>query len=303
MGEYMNICGIVDLGSNTIRLSVYQWEGRSFQLLLNQKTTAGLAGYVQEGALSEAGILVAARVLTDYQRLLRNFNVGDMGVFATASLRNITNSTQAVEALREATGLTVEVLSGEAEARLSFRGAAAPGGTSEGLLADIGGGSFELVAYEASAITSSCSLPVGSLSLFTQYVSGLFPTADERRAMEVFVEASLADAKTAGLRRTHLCGVGGTIRAVYKLAVDLLGVDPECRHLTAAQVEDLYQLLQRGDRDTLRQILHTVPDRVHTILPGLIILRAIVNAYGVETIVPSPFGVREGYLMERVMGI
>lgn len=297
------ICGIVDLGSNTIRLSIYQWEGREFKLLLNKKTTAGLAGYVQDGVLSEAGILVAARVLNSYRALLGNFNVVEMHVFATASLRNIANSAQAAETIRKATGITVEVLTGDAEARLSFRGAVGTDGVADGLLADIGGGSFELVAYENMAITSACSLPVGSLSLFTNYVSGLFPTAGERKAMKAFVEAELGKANTAGLRRTHLCGVGGTIRAVSKLAVDLLDQDPESRILTAAEVKELYRKLKKGDRDTLRQILHTAPDRVHTVLPGLIILNAVVKAYGVETVSASPFGVREGYLMERVMGI
>ena len=96
------ICGIVDLGSNTIRLSIYQYEGEHFRLLLNKKTMAGLAGYVQDGALSDGGILVACRVLSSYRALLSNFSVSEMHVFATASLRNISNTGEAVEAIREA---------------------------------------------------------------------------------------------------------------------------------------------------------------------------------------------------------
>ena len=128
------MCGIVDLGSNTIRLSIYQYEGEHFRLLLNKKTMAGLAGYVQDGALSDGGILVACRVLSSYRALLSNFSVSEMHVFATASLRNISNTGEAVEAIRDVTGVTVEVLDGETEAALSFKGAVLPGGVPTGLL-------------------------------------------------------------------------------------------------------------------------------------------------------------------------
>ncbi|WP_195614890.1 phosphatase [Intestinimonas butyriciproducens] len=295
------ICGIVDLGSNTIRLSIYHWEGQDFRLLLNKKTMAGLTGYVQGGVLSDSGILVACRTLSSYRALLDNFQVSKMHVFATASLRNISNTGEAVETIRDVTGIPVEVLSGDEEAALSFKGAVLPGGVSTGLLADIGGGSFELVSYEDMSITSACSLPVGSLSLYTRFVNGLFPTPEERKAMRAYVEEQLDHARTAGVRRSRLCGVGGTIRALNKLSVDVFHKPPESRSMTAEELRELYKLLKKDGRDTLRQILHAAPDRVHTLVPGLVILNTIIKAYGVEQVTASSSGVREGYLMDRVM--
>lgn len=295
------ICGIVDLGSNTIRLSIYHWEGQDFRLLLNKKTMAGLAGYVQGGVLSDSGILVACRTLSSYRALLDNFQVSKMHVFATASLRNISNTGEAVETIRDVTGIPVEVLSGDEEAALSFKGAVLPGGVSTGLLADIGGGSFELVSYEDMSITSACSLPVGSLSLYIRFVNGLFPTPEERKAMRAYVEEQLDRARTAGVRRSRLCGVGGTIRALNKLSVDVFHKPPESRSMTAEELRELYKLLKKDGRDTLRQILHAAPDRVHTLVPGLVILNTIIKAYGVEQVTASSSGVREGYLMDRVM--
>ena len=291
----------MDLGSNTIRLSIYHWEGQDFRLLLNKKTMAGLAGYVQGGVLSDSGILVACRTLSSYRALLDNFQVSKMHVFATASLRNISNTGEAVETIRDVTGIPVEVLSGDEEAALSFKGAVLPGGVSTGLLADIGGGSFELVSYEDMSITSACSLPVGSLSLYTRFVNGLFPTPEERKAMRAYVEEQLDRARTAGVRRSRLCGVGGTIRALNKLSVDVFHKPPESRSMTAEELRELYKLLKKDGRDTLRQILHAAPDRVHTLVPGLVILNTIIKAYGVEQVTASSSGVREGYLMDRVM--
>ena len=297
-------CGIVDLGSNTIRLSIYHWEGRQFKLLMNKKEMAGLAGYIKDGVLSDRGILVACQVLSGFKALLENFDIRDIHVFATASLRNIVNTEDALDTIRAVTGVTVEVVSGSDEATLSFLGATVGGGAPDtGLLADIGGGSTELVAYEKGGITSGCSLPMGSLSLFTRYVTGLFPTREERHAIRDQVEAELERAKTQGVRCAHLTGVGGTIRAAAKLCNDLSGADQNNRTIPAEEIRALYTDLKKGDQATLRQILRTVPDRVHTILPGLAILCAVLKSYEVETVLVSPCGVREGYLLQRVMGV
>ena len=295
-------CGIVDVGSNTIRLSIYHWEGQKFKLLMNKKEMAGLAGYIKNGLLSDSGILVACRVLAGFKALLRNFDIADLYVFGTASLRNIVNTEEALETIEAVTGIKVEVLSGADEAAFSFLGATVGGGApGSGMLADVGGGSTELVAYRDGAITSGCSLPMGSLSLFTKHVSGLFPTKEERKAIRSDVKEELEKAKTAGLRCSHLTGVGGTFRAAAKLCNDLSGADPDNRIIPAGEIHALYKGLKKSDQDTLRQILRSVPDRVHTILPGLAILTAILDAYEVSTVSVSACGVREGYLLRRVM--
>ena len=295
-------CGIVDVGSNTIRLSIYHWEGQKFKLLMNKKEMAGLAGYIKNGLLSDSGILVACRVLAGFKALLRNFDIADLYVFGTASLRNIVNTEEALETIEAVTGIKVEVLSGADEAAFSFLGATVGGGApGSGMLADVGGGSTELVAYRDGAITSGCSLPMGSLSLFTKHVSGLFPTKEERKAIRSDVREELEKAKTAGLRCSHLTGVGGTFRAAAKLCNDLSGADPDNRIIPAGEIHALYKGLKKSDQDTLRQILRSVPDRVHTILPGLAILTAILDAYEVSTVSVSACGVREGYLLRRVM--
>ena len=201
-------CGIIDVGSNTIRLSIYHYEGRRFKLLMNKKEMAGLAGYIQNGTLSDSGILVACRVLASFKAILENFDIQEMHVFGTASLRNIVNTEEVLDTIRLVTGIEVSVLSGAEEAAYSFLGATVGGGApAAGLLADIGGGSTELVSYEGGRITSGCSLPMGSLSLYTKYVSGLFPTKEERRAIRAQVKTELERAKTAGVRcgRDHPC--------------------------------------------------------------------------------------------------
>ena len=242
------IYGIADVGSNTVRLSIYKCEGGEIRLLMNRKVMAGLAGYVRHGALTPEGIEVACQTLQGYRSLMDNLELPDLRVFATASLRNISNTEEAVGAVMAATGLRVDVLTGREEAELSFRGAIQNAGLYTGLLVDLGGGSTELVSYEDGHVTSSCSLPVGSLSLFSRYVDGLFPTAEERRRIRAAVEAELDKAAPLDVRHRHLVGVGGTFRAARKLCNDLSGVDPENPVIPAGEIRGLYRKLKRGTR-------------------------------------------------------
>lgn len=296
-------CGIVDVGSNTMRLSIYQWEGERFRLLIHKKEMAGLAGYIQDGTMSSEGIECACGVLKQFQEILKNLNVHDMYVFGTAPLRNITNTETALDVIRSVTGLDVDVLSGAQEAHYSFVGATSCSDMrGSGLLTDIGGGSTELVSYENGVVTSECSLAIGSLSLHTTYVNGLFPTKAERKSIKERIRQELEFSKDAGIACHHLVGVGGTIRAAAKLCDAQVDGESHRRILLASDVKRLYKMLKNGDRNALQHILKTVPDRIHTVVPGLAILKTICKEYEVETISVSTCGVREGYLLEKVMG-
>lgn len=293
------ICGIVDLGSNTIRLSIYQCEPQGSRLLMNRKVMAGLAGYVEHGILSAQGIQVACQVLQEYHALMENFGFHDLHVFATASLRNISNTQQAVDQIQAATGLTVDVLSGEEEAALSFEGAVGAGPES-GLLIDLGGASTELVQYQGHQILSSCSLSFGSLSLFSRYVSGLHPTSKERRAIREQVRKQLSRHISSPPTIPHACGVGGTARATCKVVNLFYGNPQDNRLLSTSQLRTLCKRLKEPSQADLRLLLKSVPDRIHTLIPGMLALDTIAHAFQVEDITISPWGVREGYLRSKV---
>ncbi len=290
-------CGIVDMGSNTVRLSIYRYDGEDFKLLLSKKEIVGLAGYVKDGILSAEGIAQAAQAAAGFHTLLNNLDIDEFHVFATASLRNTVNTAEAVAAIRAAAGVEVSVISGSEEAALSYLGAlhGAPETEGANLLVDIGGGSTELVVHEGGEILSGDSLPIGSLSLHTQHVSGLFPTEGEAKAIRRHIRQALDEVGPQPC--PHLRGVGGTIRAAGKLC----GLAPG-QVLPAKALRQLYHRLKKGDRQAFRDILRVAPERIHTLLPGLMILNAILKRYAVETVDVSAQGVREGYLLTHVLG-
>ena len=135
---------LIDMGSNSIRLTVYDLDKSGFKILFKEKIMAGLAGYVEHGRLTQDGIDCACRSLREFQTTLELLHIGHLAVFATASLRNISNTSQAVEQIRQETRVEVEVLSGEAEAECGFYGAVCDTELAEGLFGDIGGASSEL---------------------------------------------------------------------------------------------------------------------------------------------------------------
>ncbi|MCD7928348.1 MAG: phosphatase [Oscillospiraceae bacterium] len=295
------ICGIVDLGSNTVRLSVYRCENGAGHLLLHRKTVAGLAGYIEKGSLQPEGVQVICRILAGYRDLLNHLEIQQMHVFATASLRNISNTQQVVEQIVQKTGVTVDVISGKTEAEMSFRGAMLGQAPSSGLLVDLGGGSTELLCYRDGAVLSASSLPIGSLNLFHQYVSALHPTGAECKAIQAQVLEQLKREHTDVQPVEHICGVGGTVRAAARVANYFSRQDETRQVLTAKELKLLLKRLKRMERETLLGILKAAPERIHTLVPGVLVLDAICQIYGAKDITVSACGVREGYLYQRIL--
>ncbi|MFS0782625.1 phosphatase [Bacillus sp. 1P06AnD] len=298
----MMLYSVIDIGSNTIRLNIYQYEKEKLTSLLHKKSMAGLAGYVENGALSQKGIEAAVETLGEFRMIADHFDIGQVYAFATASLRNIVNSDEVVRVIKEKTGFSVEIIGGEEEATLDFIGATHGKRIEHGLMIDIGGGSTELAFIEKGEIVQAFSLPIGSLSMFSDYVEKLFPEKHEKKAIRERVEREL-DKLSGSIPPGTIpivCGVGGTIRAAKKLDNELNG-SSDFRSMAVQDIAGMLKGLKKGKKETLRLILQAVPDRVHTIIPGMVILQTIAKRFQCETIFVSKFGVREGYLYKRVL--
>ncbi|MGM9929057.1 MAG: phosphatase [Bacillus sp. (in: firmicutes)] len=296
------IYGVIDVGSNTIRLNIYKYENEEITSLLKKKKMAGLAGYVQDGYLSENGIETACKIIQEYKNILLNFNIKNIYIFATASLRNIINTDEVLFKIQEYTGCSIDVLSGQEEATLDFIGATHALNISSGLLIDIGGGSTELAVYEDGILKQAVSLPIGSLSLFSKHVSKLFPKKEEKIAIEneILEHLEQFDLQINSACSQNICGVGGTIRASKKLNTVLFN-DDSIHEFPVENIKKMLKLLKKEEKKTLRRILQVVPDRIHTIIPGMLILHNIASYYNCQQIHVSNYGVREGYLFEKVL--
>ncbi len=294
---------IIDIGSNSMRLTVYETDGKAFRPLFREKVMAGLAGYVEKDVLSPEGLERAVAGLREFKSTAEILGINNMAVFATASLRNISNTKEALAAIKEATGYAVDLISGREEALYGYAGAMVELGLSRGAFVDIGGASTEIASFSPGEPVSGLSFGIGSLSLYRDCVKKILPGHDALKKLRRVIETEIdSQSLFEFLPRTPLACVGGTSRAVLKLAGKLYSLPPDCRRVTAEQLSGLCALLCKGDRAALDLILKLEPDRIHTIVPGILILQHICGLFGAKEIVVSKYGVREGYLCAKVLG-
>lgn len=292
--------GIIDIGSNTIRLSCYRVVDKMLIPVFHKKEMAGLAGYVDENKkLSAKGIAKAIKTLKDFQKIVMCVGLDNLYVIATASFRNVENTAEIIKKIQDQTGLNVQVLSGEEEAMCDFNGARHNEDMEEGMVLDIGGGSTELVPFSGDHVNHAVSIPLGSLNLFSKCVEEIFPTKAEEMLIRMRVRRELDKLAISGKR--DILGVGGSNRACLKLYNDYYKMEDDNREMECEKIHEMLGAFSVNQKKVMKRILRIVPDRIHTVLPGIIILDEIINHYHCKKVVVSKWGVREGFMIEKVL--
>ena len=292
---------IIDIGSNSIRLTLYEIENSSFKILFREKIMAGLAGYVENGALSAEGVECACAGLLTFRSILQTLHIEHISVFATASLRNISNTQQALGIIRAATGYSVEVLSGESEALLGYAGAMQELHLRSGAFLDIGGASTEIVTFDEGKPVDFASFPIGSLSLYRRCVKRILPGQGSLKRLQQEIDKTIQPGHAALAERPLLVGVGGTARAAFKLAQHYYKISNDCHTITAEQLNGLCSFLCSGKKEASDLILRLEAERIHTLVPGVLILQHIFQLFGAQQLIISKYGVREGYLCKKIL--
>ena len=295
---------VIDLGSNTIRLSIYSYANGMFKRLISQKEVVGLAGYVKKNHLELEGINNACDILNGFREIaIRFVKKKDIHLFATASLRGIDNQQQACEIIERSCGLRPEVLSGEEEARLDFLGASHCVTCTDGILIDIGGASTEFVWFQNAQPVELVSIPIGCLSLYAKSVNSIIPTKNERKKIKRQIRENFNEYLDWDIQEKLplMIGVGGTVRAALKLSCELFSLPKDNRELYAKHVVTVLRKLTRSDDKIFHTLYKRVPERVLTIFTGMMILNEAIKRFPCENLVVSTYGVREGYLIDRVL--
>lgn len=300
--------GVIDIGSSTVRMAVYDISpAGGAEMLLKKKHIVGLAGYVEGGRMTQAGIDKAVEILQEFRAFLACFHIDHVCAFTTAALRNASNSREAVAEIERRTGLAIRVITGDEEATFDFIGATHGLAGESGLLVDIGGGSTELVAFAAGRIERKVSLPLGATALAARFSTEVLPSRAECAAMRAEAQEVLAGASSfARIQAPVLCGIGGTFksglalyRAVYgKSAGDDLTME-------AARLPELIERFVRDralPQEDVVLLMRAVPDRLPTILPGLVVADVIAKRFGAQRITYSDSGVREGFIYSEIIG-
>ena len=298
--------GIIDIGSNTIRMAIYLIEGSHIEMLMKKKHTVGLAAYLKDGVMQQQGIDKAVEILKEFQTFLQSFQITAVTAFTTAALRNARNSREAVGEIEQRTGLSIRVITGDEEAIFDFIGATHNLQDDSGLLIDIGGGSTEIVSYQQRTIQHKISLPIGSLAFRTQYVQGILPTAEECLKMRERAEEAIGSAASfEAVQEVSMAGIGGTFKGAAALYNAMFNQPASNHRMEARRFKTIIATFQQDHGMTQEMavmLMRTVPDRIQTIIPGLILADVLARQFGSKIITYSDSGVREGYIYDQIVG-
>ena len=293
--------GIIDLGSNTARMNVYEIKKNQFILQHSEKKTIGLASYIDSsGMLNKEGQEKAVSALRKFVKTAKQMNVEPLYAVATASLRNASNGVEVLSYINQSVGLSMQLLSGEEEAIADLHGVRMNIPFDDGLVVDIGGGSTELVLYRNNKVLYANALPLGSLGAYTKFVQKIIPTKKEiKQIQKEFIEV-LKPLDLQIPKRIMIYGLGGSIRAIRKLYNHHFDYESINVQLTKKQLTILLDEISNYNKEIQLDIVRLVPERVHTVIPGLAILLAICQEYNLDEIMVNHHGVREGYLYQKL---
>lgn len=293
--------GIVDIGSNTVRLNLYLANDKDEIIsLLNKKTVAGLSTYIKDGQMTKKGADKLIRILKNYKQTCDSFEIDEVHLFATAALRNATNSKDVISYVEESIGKNIDLISGDEEANLGYIGISEDYDIKNGYIVDIGGGSIEISLVEDGKISYATSLTEGHLSMYKKYSSEIIPSKKEVSKMKKRVRKLLEKAEVPVLdSNTNVYGVGGTIRACGNISQELFDL-PTNSSVHKKTINKLKNKLINRNRDAINKTIQIVPERIHTITPGLVILSEIFDYVNANELNISKKGVREGYLVKNM---
>jgi exopolyphosphatase/guanosine-5'-triphosphate,3'-diphosphate pyrophosphatase len=292
-------CGVVDLGSNSVRLVVYEGHTRNPISIFNEKAVLRLGrGMETTGRLDDEGMTLALTVMHRYYAVARAMGADPFEVLATAAVRDADNGPAFVEALRDRMpGVPIRILSGVEEASYSADGMLCGIPAADGVLADIGGGSLEVVRLVDGARGPSQTLKLGVIRLAER--SGGDPVR-ARAIAESDLQSVPWLSHAAG---SDLYLVGGAWRALARIHMAQTSYPLNMVHhytISREEARDLTGLISTAPRKVLERLPGAPRRRVDDLPFAAVALRRLLRVTGVRRVVFSASGLREGWFMQRM---
>lgn len=290
--------GVIDIGSNSIRLVVYDDLSRAPFPRFNEKSFCALGeGLAETGRLSEAAMEKALDAIGRFEAIARAMRVKRLHVLATEATRRATNGPGFVAAIRAATGLSVRVLSGTEEASYAALGVVSGFFQPKGLTGDMGGGSLEVAEVLGDRVGErTASMPLGALPVLSLLQQGFDPA---RKRIDEILDASLPPLLTEPV----FYAIGGGWRALARVHIAMNRAPISVVQGYEVAAADLRALARRVSRMGADEVaaLPDVPARRAATLPAAaLVMHRVLKKLEPERVVFSMLGLREGWLYARL---
>jgi exopolyphosphatase / guanosine-5'-triphosphate,3'-diphosphate pyrophosphatase len=287
--------GVVDIGSNSVRLVVYEGAVRSPTPIFNEKVLCGLGREIAStGRLDEESVKRALEALTRFRAILRLLDVKHVRAIATAACRDAANGPDFIVRGEKALGTRVQVLSGQQEAELAASGIVMGFRSPDGLAGDLGGGSLEIIDVAGNALRQSATLPLGGLRLLDASAGRM------DRAVDI-VDEEIANVAWRGKGRGRaFYAVGGTWRAIARLHMNETDYPLHVMHgysIPAKEAASFCEDIRKAKKlSSIRGSSEIARPRREVLPFGALVLERLLKQLEPSEVLFSVFGIREGLL-------
>ncbi len=300
----MKKLAIIDLGSNSIRMSIFEInDDKTFRQTGNYRSMTKLSeGMTEDMCLKPEAQLRAVNALLEYKQIIQKSDVTDIRAVATAAVRKAHNGNEFVTTAKKATGITIEIVDGEAEAAFDCLAISNTLGCKNGVICDIGGGSTEFIAiYNDEIYKPAISIPMGSRWITETFFSKSETPSSIRKA-ENYISKQISELPWLDkMQGASIVGIGGTLRALAKYHMKDLSKSPISYHeIPANEIDRIFSLIVNAsipERETMPGI---GTERADIILGGLLSLMELKKALASPKLVVADVGVREGILFDYI---
>lgn len=289
--------GVVDVGSNSVRMVVFDGAARSPAYFYNEKIMAGLGqGLAQTGRLNPTGKARALAALRRFALLAKGMEVSPMTCVATAAVREAEDGPAFQAEVEAETGLRLHVINGDEEARLSAQGVLLGWPDARGVVCDIGGNSMELARLGEGRVGRRLTTPLGPFRV-RELEGG---PAKRREVIRKYLKSAAEELKSQN-ERIYL--VGGSWRVIARLDMERRGYPLHVLHeyrMTPRSLMDTLDWIASSDLAILRARTGTGSERMDLVPQAVEVLRELVAIFKPKEIDVSSYGIREGLLYEQM---
>ena len=277
------VYGIVDFGTIVLALKIYDVHNNEITKILDLSETSVISNYTQDNRLTPDGIDKLVSQFENYSEVMQSNGVTKEYIFATSSLRDLDNRDEVVTAVKDRLGIYIDVISEKKEAEFGFKAVREMDLTTyDGLLVDLGGGSCEITYFKNKTIVTDDTMPFGSNKAYKEYVSGTFPNETERLEIK---NRTLSELKKLSIRYSSyddLFGNGGTVYTIKLMLISLGFIGEDEIFVPVSKIDELLDDIKDDTEENRQKIIDVAPGRLYNFIPGLIIIKTILEYYNVK---------------------
>lgn len=305
-GVLMKRIGLIDIGSNTIRLVVFEYDSKTgLTEIQNIKTPARLSQYLEDDlTMNDEGVHVLISALQSFKKVADEYKVDELHPIATAAIRQSKNRDDILKQVKKKIGMKLSIVPELDEAYYGFYAIINSTAIVDGLSVDIGGGSTEVTLFKGKELIHSHSFPFGVVTLSRKFFEGKdHNDKDAIKKMQKFLDKAFGSLDWINNQKVALVGVGGSARNVARIhqsevAYPICGV--HCYTMTGDDLNQVFDLIEDSSRDDLTNLDGLSRDRVDIILPAVAVFKALFKQVDATQFTFSRKGLREGYVMYQL---